>query len=86
MNPNSRSIDSVYIAIEKYKCHASIKTINENVSFESPFNFKKIKESDIQKSNLNSKKAVTIGNIPTEILNSVLQYMKVSDNRKILFT
>ena len=46
-NPDSRSLDNVDIAINKYKNHPSIKMINENVSFESRFNFKDISESDI---------------------------------------
>ena len=82
VNANSRSKDGVDVAIEKYKDHPSIKMINENVSFESCFSFKEIRESDIQKevSNLNSKKAGTFGNIPTKVLkdssdicNSILQ-------------
>ena len=82
MNANSRSKDGADVAIEKYKDHPSIKLINENVSFESRFSFKEIRESDIQKevSNLNSKKARTFGNIPTNVLkdssdifNSILQ-------------
>ena len=39
-NPGSRSLDNVDIAINKCKNHPSIKLINENVSFESRFNFK----------------------------------------------
>ena len=49
MNANSRSKDGVDVAIEKYKDHPSIKMFNENVSFESRFSFKEIRESDIQK-------------------------------------
>lgn len=64
---------------------SSIKTINENVCFESSFSFTKMKEADIQKSNLNSKKAGTNGNNPTEIFNSVFQNVAVRDNRKALF-
>ena len=64
---------------------SSIKTINENVCFESYFSFTKMKEADIQKSNLNSKKVGTNGNIPTEIFNSVFQNVAVRDNRKALF-
>ena len=41
-NPDSRSLDNVDIAINKYKNHPSIKIINENMSFESRFNFKDI--------------------------------------------
>ena len=68
-NPDSRSLDNVDIAINKYKNHPSIKMINENVSFESRFNFKDISESDIQKeiSNLNSKKVGIFGNIPAKV-------------------
>ena len=58
-NASSRSKDGVDVAIEKYKDHPSIKTINENVSFESCFRFKEIQEFDnLQKEvyNLNSKK------------------------------
>ena len=55
--------DDASVAIEKYKDHSSIKMIQENVSFESPFSFKEIRESDTQKevSYLNSKKAKTFG-------------------------
>ena len=82
MNANSGSKDGVDVAIEKCKDHPSIKMINENVSFESRFNFKEIREPDIQKevSNLNSKKVGTFGNIHTKVLknssnicNSILQ-------------
>ena len=82
MNANSRSKDGVDVAIEKYKDHPSIKMTNKNVSFESRFSFKEIRESDIQKevSNLNSNKVGTFGNIPTkalkdssDICNSILQ-------------
>ena len=43
---------------------------NENVSFESHSSFKDISETDIQKqiSSINSKKAGTFGNIPTNVL------------------
>ena len=55
--------------------------INENVSFESSFNFKDISESDMQKeiSNLNSKKAGMFGNIPTNVCNAVLIYEIYAD-------
>ena len=45
-----------------------MKMVSENVSFESRFSFKEIRESDIQKevSNLNSKKAGTLENISNE--------------------
>ena len=49
MNANSRSKNSVDVTIEKYKDHPSIKMINENVSFESRFSFKGMREPDIQK-------------------------------------
>ena len=64
---NANGVD---VIIEKHKDHPSIKIINENVSFESRFSFKGIRESDIQKevSNLNSKKTGSFGNIPTKIL------------------
>ena len=44
--------------------------INGNLSFESGFNFKETRESNIQEevSNLNSEKAGTFGNSPTKIL------------------
>ena len=56
------------LVIEKYKDRPSIKIINENVSFESRFSFKEIRESDIEKeiANLNSKKVGTFGNILSE--------------------
>ena len=45
-----------------------MKMVSENVSLESCFSFKEIRESDIQKevSNLNSKKAGTLENISNE--------------------
>ena len=69
-NPNSRSLNNVDVAINKYKNHPSIKIVNENVSFESRFNFKDIRESDIQKeiSNLNLKRAGIFGNMPAKVL------------------
>ena len=82
MNANSRSKDGVDVVIENYKDHPGIKMINENVSFESHFSFKEMQESDIQKeaSNLNSKNAGTLRNMPTKVLkdstdicNSILQ-------------
>ena len=71
MNANTESKNGVNVSIEKYKDHPIIKMINENVSFESRFSFKEIRESDIQKevSNTNSKKSGTFGNIPTKVLN-----------------
>ena len=39
-NPYFGSLDNVDIAINKYKNHPSLKMINENISFESRFNFK----------------------------------------------
>ena len=89
MNANPRSKVGVDVAIEKYKDHPSIKMINENVSFESRFRFKEIRESDIKKevSNLDSKKAGTFGNIPTKVLkdssdicNSILQVYGILRN------
>ena len=56
--------------------------INGNISFQSRYNSKKTRRSNIQDevSNLNSKKAGTFGNISTKVLkysfdicNSVLQ-------------
>ena len=82
MNVNARSKDGVDVAIEKHKDHPSMKIINENLSSESRFSFKKIWASDIQNefSYLNSEKAATSENIPTEVLkdsskmfNSLLQ-------------
>jgi len=67
---NSISNDPIDIAISKYKNHPSIISINENVSFESRFNFTEVTEDDIQREilNLNSKKPGTFGNIPTKML------------------
>ena len=69
-NPDSRSLDNVDIAINKFKNHPSIKMINADISFESRFSFKDISQSDMQKevSNLNSKKAGIFGNIPAKVL------------------
>ena len=64
----SRSNNGADVAIEKCRDHSSMKMVSENVSFESRFSFKEIRESDIQKevSNLNSKKAGTLENISNE--------------------
>ena len=60
----------VDIALEKFKEHANVKIIKENVSTESIFHFTKINVSEMTKeiSSLNSKKAGTFGNIPTKEL------------------
>ena len=60
------------IVILKYKNDPSIIMINQNVSFESRFNFQVVNENDIKQevSNLNSKKAGIFGNIPTKMLKS----------------
>ena len=84
VNPNSGSTDDVDVAIENSKDYTIIKIIIENVSLESRFSSKEIRESDIRKEvfNLNSKKAGTFGNNPTKVLknssnicNSILQNM-----------
>ena len=58
--------------------------INENVLYESRFNFKEIKESDMQKEicNLSSKKLEIFGNVTVKVLkeslnscNAVLRYI-----------
>ena len=72
-NTNSESKDGLDLAIEKFKDHPSIKRlkmINENFCFESRFSFKDVSETNVEKeiSNLNSKKAGTLGNIPTKVL------------------
>ena len=61
-NLDSRFLDNVDIAINKYKNHPSIKMINENVSFESKFNFKDHYQLKI------SKKAGMLVNIPAKEL------------------
>ena len=57
-NINLISDDPIDNAILKYKNHPSIILINQNVSFESRFNFQVVNENDIKQevSNLNSKK------------------------------
>ena len=62
MNLDSRFLDNVDIAINKYKNHPSIKMVNENVSFESKFNFKDHCQLKI------SKKAGMLVNIPAKEL------------------
>ena len=47
VNAYSKSKDGVDVAIENYKDHPSTKMINKNVSFESRFSFKEIRESDM---------------------------------------
>ena len=63
---NPDPVDIVDILINKYKNHRSIKIINENVSFESRFNFKNISESDEHKEI--SKKAGIYVNISAKVL------------------
>ena len=62
--------DGVEVTIENYNGHPYLKMTNKNVSFESRFSFKEMLEYDIKKvvSNMNSKKAATLGNIPTKVL------------------
>ena len=62
--------DPLDIALEKFKDHSSAKIIKEIVSTESLFHFTEISVSEMIKelSNLNSKKAVTFGNITTKVL------------------
>ena len=69
---NPISDDPIDYAIAKYKNHPSIIMINENVSFESRFSFTTVNEENIQREilDLNSKKPVTFGNIPTKMLKS----------------
>ena len=74
-NINLISDDPIDNVILKYKNHPSIIMINQNVSFESRFNFQVVNENDIKQevSNLNSKKKKktgTFGNIPTKMLKS----------------
>ena len=70
IDTNSISDDPIDYAIAKYKNHASIIMINENVSFESRFSFTTVNEENIQWEilYLNSKKTGTFGNIPAKIL------------------
>ena len=62
--------DPVDIALEKFKDHASAKSIKENVSNESLFHFTEISVPEMTKelSSLNLKKAGTFGNIPIKVL------------------
>ena len=71
-NMNLISDDPIDNVILKYKNHPSIIMINQNVSFESKFNFQVVNENDIKQevSNLNSKKTGTFGNISTKMLKS----------------
>ena len=62
--------DPVDIALKKFKDHASVKSINENVFNESLFHFTEISVPEMTKelSSLNLKKAGTFGNIPIKVL------------------
>ena len=62
--------DPVDITLEKFKDHASAKSIKENVSNESLFHFTEISVPEMTKklSSLNLKKAGTFGNIPIKVL------------------
>ena len=77
---NSISDDPIDYAIAKYKNHLGIIMINENVSFESRFNFTAVNEDDIQREilNLNPKKPGTFGNIPTKMLKSLSEICNVA--------
>ena len=70
----------IYYAIAKYKNHPSIIMINENVLFESRFNFAAVNEDDIQREilNLNPKKPGAFGNIPTKMLKSSSEICNVA--------
>jgi len=58
------------IAIEKFKNHPSVISINENISSSNNFDFETIQVDDVlnELNNLDGKKKGTFGNIPTKCL------------------
>ena len=82
--------DPVEIAIQKFKSHPSIVSIEENIASPEVFNFRKINLDDILKEvkNLDRTKNGTFGDIPSKCLklssNEIALHLLYTWNHQII--